>query len=127
MPTVDPKLLDHVKRIIRRDLKLGDDIAIADDMPFFSSDVDLDSLDMLLLVTSIEKEFGLKIPNEAVGKDVFQSVATLAKYIQDHAGAAANPAEALLQRLPHGDPFRFVSRLTKAEGGEAEGVWSVTG
>jgi acyl carrier protein len=130
MPNVDPKLLEHVKRIIRRDLKLGDDIQIADDMPFFESNVDLDSLDMLLMVTSIEKEFGIKIPNEAVGKDVFKNVTTLAQYIQDHMNdrqTSADPLSQLLARLPHREPFRFVSRLAKVGDGEAEGVWSVTG
>src|SRR4051812_35825182 len=59
-PAVDPATLERIKTIFRRDLKLGPDIPIADDMPFFGGDVDLDSLDMLLLVTSIEKEFGIK-------------------------------------------------------------------
>src|SRR5207244_3592255 len=64
---VDPQLLERLKIILRRDLKLGADAPIAGDMSFFNSDIDLDSLDMLLLVTSVEKEFGVKIPNEAVG------------------------------------------------------------
>jgi 3-hydroxyacyl-[acyl-carrier-protein] dehydratase len=132
----DPGILERVKTIIRRDLKLGADIDIADDMPFFQSEVDLDSLDMLLLVTSIEKEFGIKIANEAVGRQVFESVATLAAYITQQLGhrgvatASTGPAPGAdaLQRLPHQPPFRFVSRVTQIKAGEsAEGVWQVNG
>src|SRR3954469_12357591 len=91
---LDPALIERVKNILRRDLKLGPDAAIPDEMPFFGGDVDLDSLDMLLLVTSVEKEFGLRIPNEAVGRDVFESVATLTCYIATHASANAGRSAA---------------------------------
>ena len=41
-------ILERVQLILRRDLKLGPDAAIPQDMPFFGGDVDLDSLDILL-------------------------------------------------------------------------------
>jgi 3-hydroxyacyl-[acyl-carrier-protein] dehydratase len=121
--------------ILRRDLKLGPDIAITDDMPLFESQADLDSLDMLLLVSSIEREFGFRIPSEAVGETVFRSVATLAQYVEDHqksgvgkAAPASAPPVNPLDRLPHGDPFRFVSSLSDLKPDDsAQGVWSVTG
>ena len=133
---VDPQLLERLKIILRRDLKLGADAPIAGDMSFFNSDIDLDSLDMLLLVTSVEKEFGVKIPNEAVGRTVFENVTTLARYIQDQgakgptAATAASPVEPakLLEKLPHREPFRFVSKLTAVRPGEsAEGIWCISG
>ena len=138
MSEVETQLLDRLKLILRRDLKLGPDVPISDDMPFFGSDIDFDSLDMLLLVTSVEKEFGVKIPNEAVGRTVFESVATLANYIKEKGGsvkpvvatsvASGAPASDPLERLPHRDPFRFVSKVTSIKPGEsAEGVWSVKG
>ena len=80
---VDPSIRDRVKAIVRRDLKLGAAADIADDMPFFGGDIDMDSLDILLLVTSIEKEFGIKVPNAAVGRQVFESVATLTQFVQE--------------------------------------------
>src|ERR1700722_8288192 len=72
----------RVKEILRRDLKMGDQVHIDDDAPLFNSQNDLDSLDMLLLVSSIEREFGFRIPNEAVGQTVFQNVDSLASYIE---------------------------------------------
>ena len=134
MTDVDPQLLERLKVILRRDLKLGANASIADDMSFFGSDIDLDSLDMLLLVTSVEREFGVKIPNEAVGKTVFSSVQSLAQFIAAQGASAkpiAQPEVASgdpLERLPHREPFRFVSRINEVKPGEsAQGVWCVTG
>jgi 3-hydroxyacyl-[acyl-carrier-protein] dehydratase len=138
---MDPQVVQHVKAILRRDLKLGADAEVADDMPFFGGDVDMDSLDILLLVTSIEKEFGIKVPNAAVGREVFENVGTLTRFIQSQrkaAGAGAGPSNGAaapqpaaidyLSRLPHQPPFRFVSRITQVkEQDSAEGVWSLSG
>ncbi len=73
--------LQTLAGILRVDLKLGPDAVIEEDMPLMEGDHDLDSLDILLLVTSIEKRFGIKIPNEEVGRDAFETVGTLAAYI----------------------------------------------
>lgn len=121
---------------MRRDLKLGGDIEILAETPFFGSSADIDSLDILLLLGSIEKEFGLKIPSEAVGREVFQNVGTLVRYIDEHRAAGAGdahlrptaPQHDPLSRLPHGEAFRFVSRVTQVKEGEsARGVWAVSG
>ena len=128
----------RIKTIIRRDLKLGPDIAITDDMPFFGTDADVDSLDILLLLSSVEKEFGVKVPSEKVGREIFENVGTLTRFIEAQVGAgAAAPASAgtapssarnPIDRLPHRDPFRFVTTVTSVEAGEScEAVWSVTG
>ncbi|HEY8666112.1 MAG TPA: phosphopantetheine-binding protein, partial [Tepidisphaeraceae bacterium] len=134
MPATENPTLHRIKTILRRDLKLGPGADIPDDMPFFGGDFDLDSLDVLLLMTSIEKEFGFKIPSEQIGKEVFKNVATLAAYIEkavrDRPPAPAGdaPAEDYLARLPHADPFRFVSRVISLQPGtEGEGIWSIDG
>jgi 3-hydroxyacyl-[acyl-carrier-protein] dehydratase len=130
-------VLARVQLILRRDLKLGPDAPIPPDMPFNGSEMDLDSLDILLLVTSIEKEFGVKIPSSEVGKEIFKNVSTLTSYITAHVGDApqtASPASASaaladpLAQLPHAEPFRFVTSVTSVKPGEsAEGAWNVTG
>src|SRR5688572_29011127 len=129
--------LQRLETIIRRDLKLGSDVPVTPDMPFFGGEADIDSLDILLLLSSVEKEFGLRIPSEAVGREVFANVGTLVAYIQANAGANAGdlkltPAsvsgEDRLARLPHRDPFRFVSRMVRVTDGQsAEAVWQLTG
>jgi 3-hydroxyacyl-[acyl-carrier-protein] dehydratase len=128
----------RVEKLMRRDLKLGDDIEINENTPFFGSNADIDSLDILLLLGSIEKEFGLRIPSEDVGREVFQNVGTLVGYVEQHrasgsgaaAGAKTGQAKQVdpLSKLPHGESFRFVSRVLEVKEGElARGVWVVTG
>ena len=80
--------VDRVKLVLRDSLKLGADASIADDMPLIGGEYDLDSLDILLIVTSIEKEFGIKIPNESVGRSAFASVTTLAAFVDAMRGNA---------------------------------------
>jgi 3-hydroxyacyl-[acyl-carrier-protein] dehydratase len=127
MPTPRPQTLEQIKVLLRRDLKLGPDIPIPDDMPFAGTEADFDSLDILLLLTSIEKQFKVKIPSEAVGKDVFRNVSTLAAYVDEHMPQAPTTSDPL-SRLPHREPFRFVSRLTELRPGEfGEGVWELSG
>jgi 3-hydroxyacyl-[acyl-carrier-protein] dehydratase len=129
------QLRQRVVEILRRDLKLGPDIKLESDAPLFDSAADLDSLDMLLLVSSIEREFGFKIPSESVGEAIFRSVDTLTLYVQANskASTSAKPMVAAgtenpLDRLPHGEPFRFVTRLLQVKVDDvAEGVWVVTG
>jgi 3-hydroxyacyl-[acyl-carrier-protein] dehydratase len=130
-------VLARVQLILRRDLKLGPDAPILPDMPFFGEDVDLDSLDILLLVTSIEKEFGVTIPSSEVGQEIFKNVSTLTDYVTKHLGDAPSSGSAApivaaptdpLAQLPHAAPFRFVSSVTSLKAGEsAEGTWNLTG
>ena len=134
---VDPVLLDSIKTILRRDLRLGADATIADDMPLVGGPTDLDSIDILLLVSSLEKQFQIKVPNEVVGRSAFASVGTLAKYVQDNretlrvAAAVSSvvaPAIDPLDRLPHGPEFRFVTAIRDLDPGrQAVGVWNVRG
>jgi acyl carrier protein len=134
-PANSDEIRQRVKDILRRDLKMGDHIHIDDHAPLFNSQNDLDSLDMLLLVSSIEREFGFRIPNEAVGQTVFQSVDSLANYIElnRHSKPVSRvqvieTGVSLLDRLPHGPAFRFVTKINQQKAGESiEGVWSVGG
>ena len=132
---VDPDLLDQLKTLLRRDLRLGADAEIADDMPLVGGPTDLDSIDILLIVSSIEKQFHIKIPNEVVGRAAFANVSTLAHYVGENrerlrvapvaAGTAAGPID-WLARLPHGPAFRFVSSISDVDPGKAAvGHWNV--
>ena len=70
------QLLDLVKR----DLKLQG-VALTLSTPLSAGDLDLDSLDFLLLVSSIEKHFGVRIPNDKLGPETMKDVETLAQFI----------------------------------------------
>lgn len=82
---------ERIKAIMRRDLKLGPTAELPDDLPLIGGQFDLDSLDMLMLVTSMEKEFGIKVSDQSIGRDAFQTIATLAAFI-DRARASGAKA-----------------------------------
>ncbi len=134
---LDAGLLEELKSILRRDLKLGADAVIADDMALVGGDIDLDSLDILLVVSSIEKRFGIRIPSKAVGRSIFQSVETLSRFVQDNretlasggpvAGGSAAAVD-WLRRLPHGPEFRFLTSVEHVTPGQSAGAaWRVDG
>lgn len=82
-----PPHIDRIVDIIRRDLMLGPDVVIEADTALLGGEFDLDSLDALLLMQSLEREFGFKLPTESFGPDVFKDVATLARFVTDNVSA----------------------------------------
>lgn len=82
VPPMPPtETADRVKRVLRDSLRLSAETPMSDDMPLVGGDHDLDSLDMLLIVTNIEKEFGIKVPERELSKVVFQTVGSLAAFV----------------------------------------------
>jgi acyl carrier protein len=64
---------------------------IADDLPLFGAGgLGLDSIDALELVVSMEKTFGVGVPNSEVAKTALQSVNSIHDYIVTQ--QAAKPA-----------------------------------
>ncbi len=61
---------------------------IKDDEILFGEGLGLDSIDALELVLGLEKEYGAVIPDAEVGKRVFQSVRTIARFILEQQGAS---------------------------------------
>lgn len=72
---------DRIRRLIVDNFEIepewGD---LPDDLPLVESYV-LDSLDMLSLVSLIEREFGIDVPDEDVVLDNFGAVARIAAYV----------------------------------------------
>ncbi len=54
------------------------------DDPLFGEGLGLDSIDALELIVFLEKEYGIKIENPEEGKQIFESVNTIAKFIEEH-------------------------------------------
>ncbi len=57
---------------------------IQDDAPLFGEGLGLDSIDALELFVLLDKQYGIKLQNKEEGKQVFQSVNTMATYIEAH-------------------------------------------
>jgi len=52
--------------------------------PLFGPDFGLDSIDALELIVMLDKNYKIKIEDPKEGRKVFQSVRTIAEYIQEH-------------------------------------------
>jgi len=55
---------------------------IDSDSSLFGDGLGLDSIDALELIVLLEKNYGIKIANPADGKKVFQSIRTMAEFIE---------------------------------------------
>jgi acyl carrier protein len=54
---------------------------IDNDAPLFGEGLGLDSIDALELIVLIEKNYGIKLKDPSVGKDIFKSINVMADYI----------------------------------------------
>jgi acyl carrier protein len=88
---VSDDLKTRLKHLIIEELRLPDvqPAGIKDAAPLFGDGLGLDSLDALQLAVAIEERFGVRIGDEAAGKQAFASVEALAGYIEAQRGAAA--------------------------------------
>ena len=68
-----------IEQLNLEDLKPED---IDNDAALFGDGLGLDSIDALELIVLLEKNYGIKIANPADGKKIFQSVRTMAEFIQ---------------------------------------------
>lgn len=57
---------------------------ITDDMPLFGEGLGLDSIDALELIVLMENNYNIKLLNPEEGKEVFQSINSMATYISKH-------------------------------------------
>lgn len=73
---------DRLKKLIveRLKLQMAED-AIDDDAPLFGEGLGLDSIDALELVVGLEQEFGVQVPDEAVGREAFASINALTDFV----------------------------------------------
>jgi len=79
----DPDLRDQIKEMMVENLMLKmPKEEIADDLPLFGPEgLGLDSLDALELVVSMEKTFGVSVPNSEAAKVALSTVNTIHDYV----------------------------------------------
>lgn len=79
-----PAIPNRIKRLIVDSLHLEGirPEMIEDEAPLFGEGLGLDSVDALELVVALEKEFGIKIKSQELGREVFSSVSSLSEFIE---------------------------------------------
>ena len=56
---------------------------IADDLPLFGDGLGLDSIDALEIIVMLDNKFNIKISDPEEGAKIFQSVNTIAEFIEN--------------------------------------------
>ena len=79
----DPNLRQRIKEMLVKNLMLQTTAEqICDDLPLFGPEgLGLDSIDALELVVSMEKTFGVGVPNSEVASKALRNVNTIHDYI----------------------------------------------
>jgi acyl carrier protein len=88
-PAVDEaveELLRELKRKIVEELDLKEITPndLADDTLFFDGGLGLDSVDLMVLVALVDRDYGVEIFSRELGEKVFITLSTLAEYIMKH-------------------------------------------
>lgn len=80
------ELKEQLKKVIVEELNLEDvePGEIDDNAPLFGEGLELDSLDAVELVVQLQTHFGVEITSMEQAKPVFQSIETLARFIQEN-------------------------------------------
>ena len=83
-----PDTMERIKGVLRTSLKLDPGAQFADQMPLVGGEYDLDSLDILLVITNIEKEFGVRIREGTMDRSAFATLRSLADFVEQLGPAA---------------------------------------
>ena len=57
---------------------------IVDEAPLFGEGLGLDSLDAVEIVVLLQRHYGITLQDATMGRQVFQSINSLAEYVQAH-------------------------------------------
>lgn len=80
------ELKQELKEKIIEQLNL-EDVAvdeIQDNDPLFGEGLGLDSIDALELIVMLDKDYGIKLADPKEGRKIFESVQTMATYIEEN-------------------------------------------
>ena len=64
-----------------------EDVAVEeskDTDPLFGGGLGLDSIDALELIVLLDKDYGIKLSDPKKGKEIFQSIEVMAKFIEEN-------------------------------------------
>lgn len=73
------QVIDAIREIIRTDLKFSG-IELGEELELVGGGLSLDSLDLLMLVTGIEKRFGHKISTKLLNRETMGSIGSFADF-----------------------------------------------
>lgn len=82
MEDLKQELKEKIIEVLNLEDTKPEDIENSADL--FGSGLGLDSIDALELIVLLDKQYGIKLPDPKKGKEIFQSIDTMAAYIEAH-------------------------------------------
>lgn len=77
-------VIEGVKRVLQEALQLGDRVKAFDESTgLFGSIPEFDSMAVVTVVAGLEEQFGIEIDDDDITAEIFESVGTLTRYIQE--------------------------------------------
>ena len=86
MNDIEQSILDHI-----RGVAAASNVNVERDTGLLETGL-LDSINLVGLIQFLEERFSIRIPDNDIGADLFQSPATLVSYVEKRLGVAAVPA-----------------------------------
>lgn len=75
--------LDHVRRILRDALQLGDRAdRLTEDTPLLGGIAEFDSMAVVTVITMLEEQFDVQVGDDEISADTFATVGTLARFLE---------------------------------------------
>lgn len=80
-------MLDNIREILRNTLQLGDRAdQLTAESPLLGAIPEFDSMAVVTVLTMVEEEFGIEIEDDDVSADAFETVGTLAAFVEARVG-----------------------------------------
>ena len=86
-PMID---LSAVRKFINSELLYREDQEIDGTIDLIESDV-IDSMTLLRLISFLEENYGIEIPDQEIVPDNFRSLSSIGAFLKNHVGTAEEP------------------------------------
>jgi len=81
----------RIKKIIVENLELGAKVKpLTDETPLIDGGLNMDSINVLELVSLIEEEFGITVRDEDINIELLANIGSLANYVRKRLGETRN-------------------------------------
>lgn len=77
----------RIARLLRESVRPDGKVALTADAPLLEGGLELDSVELLELVVAVEEAFGMTIDDEELSVELFETIGSLARFVQQKCGA----------------------------------------
>lgn len=77
----------RIARLLRESVHPDGNVALTPDTPLLEGGVELDSVEFLELVVPVEEAFGMTIDDEELSLGLFETIGSIARFVQQKCGA----------------------------------------